>query len=73
MAGLEAARTRGRKGGRPKGLSKEALAKATSAKILYMSGEKTIKEIAEGLGISRATCYRYIEMVNEKNYKTSER
>jgi len=72
MAGLEAARARGRKGGRPKGLSKEALAKATSAKILYKSGEKTIKEIAEGLGISRATCYRYIEMVNEKNYKTNE-
>lgn len=63
MAGLEAARARGRKGGRPSGLSKDALAKATSAKILYQSGEKTVKEIAQGLGISRATCYRYIELV----------
>ena len=35
MAGLEAARARGRKGGRPSSLSKDALAKATSAKILY--------------------------------------
>src|SRR5690606_33291755 len=67
MAGLEAARTRGRKGGRPKGLSKEALAKATSAKILYESGEKSIKEIADGLGISRATCYRYIEFMNGRS------
>jgi len=67
MAGLEAARTRGRKGGRPKGLSKEALAKATSAKILYESGEKSIKEIADGLGISRATCYRYIELMNGRS------
>jgi DNA invertase Pin-like site-specific DNA recombinase len=62
-AGLEAARARGRKGGRPAGLSNEALAKATSAKILFDSGEKTVKEIADGLGISRASCYRYIEHV----------
>ena len=54
---------RERKGGRPAGLSKDALAKATSAKILYQSGEKTVKEIAQGLGISRATCYRYIELM----------
>ncbi|MBD3631295.1 recombinase family protein [Cyclobacterium sp.] len=67
MAGLEAARARGRKGGRPPGLSKEALAKATSAKILFESGERTVKEIADGLGISRATCYRYIEVMNEMN------
>ena len=60
-AGLEAARSRGRKGGRPAGLSKEALAKAKSAKILYESGEKTVPEIANSLGISRATCYRYID------------
>lgn len=67
MAGLEAARTRGRRGGRPAGLSKEALAKATSAKILFDSGEKTVKEIAAGLGISRATCYRYIEFMEKQN------
>jgi DNA invertase Pin-like site-specific DNA recombinase len=63
MAGLEAARSRGRKGGRPAGLSKEALAKAKSAKILYESGEKTVPEIASSLGISRATCYRYIDLL----------
>lgn len=63
MAGLNAAKARGRKGGRPAGLSKEALAKAKSAKILYESGEKTVPEIASSLGISRATCYRYIQLI----------
>jgi len=56
MAGLEAAKARGKK---PKGLSKEALSKAEHAKILYESGKKSVQEIAEGLGMSRATCYRY--------------
>jgi DNA invertase Pin-like site-specific DNA recombinase len=65
MAGLEAARSRGRKGGRPAGLSKEALVTAKNAKILYDSGERTVKEIAESLEISRATCYRYIDIVRE--------
>ena len=72
MVSLEAARARGRKGSCPSGLSKEALAKATSAKILHQSGEKTVKEIAQGLGISRATCYRYIEMMKERNYKKDQ-
>ena len=66
MAGLEAAHSRGRKGGRPTGLSNEALAKARSARILYESGEKTVPEIAKSLGISRATCYRYIDFMQRK-------
>jgi DNA invertase Pin-like site-specific DNA recombinase len=69
MAGLKAARSRGRKGGRPAGLSKEALATAKNAKILYESGERTVKEIAESLEISRATCYRYIDTVREMEKK----
>jgi DNA invertase Pin-like site-specific DNA recombinase len=74
MAGLEAARSRGRMGGRPAGLSKEALATTKNAKILYDSGEKTVKEIAESLKISRATCYRYIDIVREmeKNKSTKD-
>ena len=70
MAGLNAARSRGRKGGRPAGLSKDALAKARSARILYESGEKTVPEIADSLGISRATCYRYINLNEEKKDKS---
>lgn len=65
MAGLEAARSRGRMGGRPAGLSKESLARAKNAKILFDSGERSVKEIAESLEISRATCYRYIDIVRE--------
>ncbi|WP_207533625.1 recombinase family protein [Desertivirga arenae] len=61
VAGLAAARVRGRNGGRPEGLSPEALNKANSAFLLFQSGEKTVKEISKELGISRATCYRYIE------------
>jgi DNA invertase Pin-like site-specific DNA recombinase len=38
-AGLEAARARGRKGGRPKGLSKEAQDKAMVAETLYKQGK----------------------------------
>lgn len=65
MKGLEAARSRGRLGGRPKGLSKEAMTKANSAKILYESGDMTVQEIAKNIGISRATCYRYISQMNK--------
>lgn len=61
----EAARSRGRLGGRPKGLSKEAKTKADSAKILKEKGDKTIEEIAKELGISRATCYRYISQMTK--------
>jgi len=60
-AGLTAARARGRQGGRPKGLSKEAKAKAQAAKTLYAQKDKTAEEIAGILGISRATLYRYLE------------
>lgn len=69
MAGLDAARSRGRMGGRPAGLSKEALATAKNAKILYDSGERSVKEISEGLEISRATCYRYIDIIREMEKK----
>ena len=47
MAGLEAVRSRGR----PAGISKDALATAKNAKILYDSGERSVKEIAESLKI----------------------
>jgi DNA invertase Pin-like site-specific DNA recombinase len=65
-AGLDAAKARGRKGGRPQGLSKDAVEKAKSARILFDSGTKTVEEIAKTLHISRATCYRYLSfIVNE--------
>lgn len=55
--GLEAARARGRTGGRPPLLDSP---KITLAKDLHAKGEQSPKEIAELLGISVATLYRYI-------------
>jgi DNA invertase Pin-like site-specific DNA recombinase len=60
-AGLEAAKARGRNGGRPQGLTSEAIETAKNAKILFESGKLTVKDIAKSLKISRATCYRYID------------
>lgn len=59
-AGLAAARARGRMGGRPKGLSKEAKDKAIIAESLYKQQDKTTTEIAKYLGISRRTLYNYL-------------
>lgn len=60
-AGLAAARARGRTGGRKPGLSKEAERKAQAALVLYDQKDKTVDEIAQILGIGRATVYRYIK------------
>lgn len=59
-AGLAAARARGRKGGRPKGLSKEAQHTAMIAERLYQDGDLTVKQICRQLSISRGTFYNYL-------------
>jgi DNA invertase Pin-like site-specific DNA recombinase len=59
-AGLAAARKRGRKGGRPKGLSEEAQQKAMIAETLYKEEKLTVNQICERLGIARATLYSYL-------------
>ena len=59
--GLQAARARGRIGGRPKGLDKDAKVKAKMAADLYRKGEMTIGEICRGLKIgSNTTLYKYL-------------
>ena len=70
-AGLAAARARGKKGGKPKGLNKEQMSKARTAKLLYDQKAKTVAQIAKDLSISRATCYRYIEAANEEKKDTA--
>ena len=60
IAGLEAARARGRLGGRP-GLD-AASAKVAMAKKLYGDKTNTISDICRNLNISRATLYRYINL-----------
>lgn len=59
-AGLNAARARGRKGGRPKGLSKSAEHKAIIAADLYRKQDLSVSEICEQLSISKSTLYRYL-------------
>src|SRR3954468_12847432 len=53
-AGLEAARTRGKLGGRPKALSPE---KIKLARKLYADKNMSVAEICKMLGISRATFF----------------
>ncbi len=64
QAGLKSARARGRKGGRPKGMSKSAMEKATIAEALYKNGTIPVKKISEQLDISKTTLYLYLRSRN---------
>ena len=55
--GLAAARARGHNGGRPKLLDSP---KVERAKQLHEAGNMTPKEIAQAVGVSVATLYRYL-------------
>ena len=62
MAGLAAARVRGRMGGRPKSLDESQvkvaiLRRSGPAIALAEAGELTIKAICEQVGCSRSTYY----------------
>ncbi len=56
QAGLAAARARGRKGGRPKGVDQK---KQQAALALKQDGQRSVREICEIVGISRNTYYKY--------------
>ena len=56
MAGLAAARARGRVGGRPKIMDE---GKIKLAKTLMVDHSRSIGEICEIIGVSKATLYRY--------------
>jgi len=60
-AGLESARARGRKGGRPKGLSEQAKNKAIIAETLYREGDFSVKQICQHLDIARSTFYKLLK------------
>src|SRR3954447_19332711 len=57
-AGLEAARMRGKRGGRPPALSPE---KIKLARKLYADTSTSVAEICKMLGISRHTLQRYVK------------
>ena len=61
QAGLEAARARGRTGGRPKATTKLRPGQLERAKALYAARQNTVAEIMALTGIkSRATFYKYV-------------
>lgn len=57
MEGLKSARSRGRKGGRPR-VNKKSIDRALK---LYNANNYSINEIIEMTGISKSTLYRYIK------------
>jgi DNA invertase Pin-like site-specific DNA recombinase len=57
LAGLAAARARGRTGGRPPSMSAQKLA---VARKMYASEEYSVATIAKTVGVSRATIYRHL-------------
>ena len=57
MAGLQAARARGRKGGRKFSLSK---AQVRLAQAAMRNRDTKVSEICEELGVTRVTLYRYV-------------
>jgi DNA invertase Pin-like site-specific DNA recombinase len=65
QAGLQAARARGKKGGRPKVLKDK---KVAMAQALYNDKNNSIAEICKTLNISRSTLYRYIEIGDRQEY-----
>ena len=58
VAGLAAARARGRNGGRKPSLTPR---KVALAQHMYDKGDSTVAEIAATLGVSRATIYRHLK------------
>jgi DNA invertase Pin-like site-specific DNA recombinase len=56
-AGLDAARSRGRTGGRPRALSEKDL---KQARALLADPEITVEAVARRLGVGPSTLYRYL-------------
>ena len=66
LAGLSAARARGRKGGRPRSVDQK---KVKAALSLKNDKGHTIQEICQILGISRNTYYKYVNLEKDKTTK----
>jgi len=67
VAGLAAAKARGRRGGRPRVMSDSMI---VAAKAMIRDGSMTIKDIASQLGVSDGTLYKYIPHPREAALKT---
>ena len=65
MAGLRAARARGRTGGRPRALSEEDL---PEVQALMRDPDVPVRRICERFDISKATLYRYVGPNGKRRY-----
>jgi DNA invertase Pin-like site-specific DNA recombinase len=63
MAGLRAAKEAGKVGGRPRALSDKDL---SAARALLANSGATVKEVAERLGVSVPTLYRYLPAARDQ-------
>lgn len=68
-AGLEAARARGRKGGRPRSIDEEGLAIATQ---LHQNNKNSVDSIAKSLGFSKRTLYRHLQKHRANHFAETE-
>ena len=64
LAGLDAARSRGRKGGRPRLMNDESL---VVAQALLRDGVLTVRDIAKQIGVSEPTLYKYLPSPRSSN------
>ena len=62
QAGLQAARARGRLGGRRKAKALDTPKKVAMAQALYADKSHTVGDICKTLNVSRATLYRYVRV-----------
>lgn len=73
-AGLASARSRGRSGGKPKGISAAAQKTAVRAKVLYDEKKLSVEEICKVLEIkSKTTLYKYLKFENQRLEELSKR
>lgn len=71
--GLESARSRGRVGGRPKGLSKKLIEKAAVVVKLYTKTDMKIPEIAKTLGMAPNSVYKCLAYEGVKINRNEKR
>ena len=64
LAGLEAARARGRRGGRPRLMNDESM---LVAQALLRDGVLTVKDVAKQIGVSEGTLYKYLPSPRSSN------
>ena len=68
LAGLDAARSRGQKGGRPRALTEKDL---KQARALLADPEISVEDVARRLGVGTSTLYRYLPAARQ-SAKASE-